>query len=243
VPLSPAVPPLIDVRDVTKVYHRGAVEVAALRGVSFTVEPGEFVAIVGPSGSGKTTLLDLLGCLAQPTRGTYHFEGRPVHDLDDAALAALRNRRIGFVFQSFNLLPRLTALENVELPLVYARVPATERRARALEALEAVGLGERVDHRATELSGGQMQRVAVARALVGRPGLVLADEPTGNLDRAATADVMRLLADVHAAGNTIALITHDPAVAAAAERVLAIEDGRVVSDRLRETPRARAHAG
>jgi len=222
---------LLAVREVTKVYRTEMVEVQALRGISFDVAGGEFIAVMGPSGCGKTTLLDVLGALSRPTSGTYEIAGRRVDELDDTALARLRNRDIGFVFQTFNLLPRATVLQNVELPLVYAGVAPAERRRRASAILERVGLHERLHHHPNELSGGQMQRAAIARAVVTEPLLILADEPTGNLDSAASGDVMHLLAELHAHGNTIVLVTHDRGVAAHATRALHLRDGRLVEDR------------
>jgi putative ABC transport system ATP-binding protein len=214
--------------DVRKTYRSGALEVEALRGVTLSIEQGEYVAVMGPSGSGKSTLMHILGCLDVPTSGSYRIAGEPVDDMDEVRLAEVRNRRIGFVFQQFNLLPSLSALRNVELPLVYAGVSPHERRDRALTALAKVGLADRVQHRPGELSGGQQQRVAVARALVTEPDLVLADGPTGNLDSTSSADVLSLFQELHQAGRTIVLITHEAEVAAAAQRVVQIRDGRLV---------------
>ncbi len=207
----------------------GHIEVPALLDVSLEVHPGEFVAIVGPSGSGKTTMMNVLGCLDRPSAGEYRLAGTPVAALDDDDLARLRSRTIGFVFQSYNLLPRTTALDNVATPLLYQGVSRAERSRRATVALERLGLGDRIHHEPTELSGGQQQRVAVARALVTEPALILADEPTGNLDSASGADVMHLLHELNAAGRTIVLITHDPDVASAAGRQIHLHDGRVVA--------------
>jgi putative ABC transport system ATP-binding protein len=216
---------VIDLEKVTKVYRTGSISVAALRGVSLTIAPGEYVAIIGPSGSGKSTLMHILGCLDIPTSGSYHLAGDNVSHMSETALAEVRNRHIGFVFQQFNLLPSMTAWQNVELPLVYAGVPRTERRERAVDALGRVGLAGRIRHRPGELSGGQQQRVAVARALVTEPDLILADEPTGNLDSSSARDVMRLMGELHEANRTLVLITHDAEVASAASRVVGIRDG------------------
>lgn len=222
---------IIELDGVRKTYRSGSVEFEALRGIDTTVRSGEYVAVIGPSGSGKSTLMNLLGCLDVPTEGRYVLAGDDTSSLDETALATIRNRRIGFVFQQFHLLPSMTALRNVELPLVYAGVSRAERRERAAAALSRVGLAERLDHRPGELSGGQQQRVAVARALVTEPALLLADEPTGNLDSRSTHDVLGLFDELHAAGRTIVLITHEPDVAARAERNLVIDDGLITQDR------------
>ena len=227
---TPDAPPAVDLRDVRKIYGTGPDPVAALDGVSLRIDPGEFVAITGTSGSGKSTLMHLVGCLDTPTSGRVSVAGEDVSTAGSDRLARLRNRSIGFVFQAFNLLPRLDVQRNIELPLVYAGVSPAERRRRAAEAAAQVNLTDRLTHRPSQLSGGQCQRVAVARALVNDPALILADEPTGNLDSANGADVLRLLATLHAAGRTIVLVTHDPAVAARAARVVELYDGRVIKD-------------
>ena len=219
---------MLELVDVTKIYSTGAVEVRALNGVSLSVDVGEMVAIMGHSGSGKSTMMNILGCLDAPTSGTYHLDGVDVLALTDNKLAAIRNRKIGFVFQSFNLLPRTTAQRNVELPLVYGG--EGNRAARARAALERVGLGNRAGHMPNELSGGQQQRVAIARALVNDPAMILADEPTGALDSVSTNDVMRLLVELNEAGRTIVIITHEDDVASFATRVVRLDDGRVISD-------------
>jgi len=218
--------PVIDVEGVWKTYRSGSLEVDALRGVTFTIDPGEYVAIMGPSGSGKSTLMHILGCLDVPTSGRFLLAGDDVSAMSEEELAHVRNKRIGFVFQQFNLLASLDSQRNVELPLLYAGVDRAERRRRSLEALERVGLGDRVDHRPGELSGGQQQRVAVARALVTDPDLILADEPTGNLDSVSARDVMSLLDELHRGGRTVVLITHDADVADASQRVMRIFDGQ-----------------
>jgi putative ABC transport system ATP-binding protein len=216
---------ILRLEDVTKVYRTGTLSVAALRGVSFAIAEGEYVSVIGPSGSGKSTLMHILGCLDVPTTGRYWLSGQDVSHMDEAELAEVRNRHIGFVFQSFNLLPSLSAWRNVELPLIYGGVPRKERRDLAMAALSRVGLEDRVDHKPGELSGGQQQRVAVARALVGDPSIILADEPTGALDSRSAQDVLRLMSELHDAGKTLVVITHDASVADAAGRTVRIFDG------------------
>jgi putative ABC transport system ATP-binding protein len=223
---------LLRLVDVTKVYGEGLHEVRALDAVSLTVARGEYVAITGPSGSGKSTLLNILGCLDRPTTGEYRFDGQPAHSLDDFGLAEIRNRMIGFVFQSFNLLPKYSARKNVELPLAYSGAGRGVRRQRADAALAAVGLAARVEHRPSELSGGERQRVAIARALVNRPSILLADEPTGNLDTRVGQEILKIFEDLNAReGLTVVVITHDPSVAARCSRQIRIVDGRVAEDR------------
>jgi putative ABC transport system ATP-binding protein len=228
--VRPADVPVIDVRDVYKTYRMGDIAVRALRGVSLRVERGEYVAIMGSSGSGKTTLMNILGCLDAPTEGAYLLNGLDVRGVDEDTLSDVRNRYIGFVFQSFNLIPRTRALANVELPLSYAGLPRAARRERALRALGQVALRDRVDHLPSELSGGQQQRVAIARALVTNPAMILADEPTGNLDTASGTEVLGLFERLSGEGATIVLITHEPEVAAHARRVIRISDGRIIAD-------------
>jgi putative ABC transport system ATP-binding protein len=224
---------MIQLEDVTKAYRVGELEVRALHGVDLTIADGELVAIMGPSGSGTSTLMNILGCLDVPTSGRYLLDGTDVSQLSSNRLAKIRNRKIGFVFQSFNLVPRISAVRNVELPLVYAGVP--DRRSRAQRALEQVGLGERQQHLPNELSGSQQQRVAIARALINDPAILLADEPTGNLDTAASGEIMRLLGELNAAGRTVVIITHEEEVAAFAKRVVRLRDGRIVSDQAQRT--------
>jgi putative ABC transport system ATP-binding protein len=225
---------LIEARDLWRTYAMGAEEIHALRGVSFTIQAGEYLAVMGPSGSGKSTLMNLVGCLDTPTRGTYVLRGKLVSQMNDDELAAVRNREIGFVFQTFNLLPRATALHNVELPLVYAGVSKGDRLERARRALEMVDLGDRTSHRPNELSGGQRQRVAIARALVMGPSILLADEPTGNLDSATGEEIMRLFDRLHRDGHTIILVTHERDIADHARRTIHIRDGQIESDVRRE---------
>jgi putative ABC transport system ATP-binding protein len=226
--------PLLALHGVHKTYATGRAQVHALRGVDLAIERGELVSIMGPSGAGKTTLLEILGCLSTPSQGNYRLDGNAVESLDDGGLARLRGSEIGFVFQSFNLLPRMTALENVELPLVYQRVPRAERRRRGEESLARVGLAARALHRPSELSGGERQRVAIARALVNRPALLLADEPTGNLDSQTSDEILALLAGLHGEGHTVVLVTHDAAIGRRAPRLVTLRDGRVESDDRRD---------
>ena len=228
---------LIDLRDVAKIYDLGAVQVVALKGATFTIEQGEYVALMGASGSGKSTLMNTLGCLDRPTSGSYRLAGEEIATMSRDERARIRNDRIGFVFQSFNLLARTSAVENVELPLLYGQhVSGRERRQRAQELLQRVGLGDRFSHHTSQLSGGQQQRVAVARALASRPEVILADEPTGNLDSATSVEIMRVFGSLHAQGQTVILVTHEPDIAAHAHRVVVLRDGKVDSDRRNESP-------
>jgi putative ABC transport system ATP-binding protein len=222
--------PIIEIANLVKRYEMGDEEVFALQGVTLTIARNEYVALMGPSGSGKSTLMNMLGCLDTPTSGTYLFTGENVSDMDDDDLAEIRNREIGFVFQTFNLLPRATALQNVELPLVYSGMPRAERLLRATQALERVGLSDRMDHKPNELSGGQRQRVAIARALVTSPSIILADEPTGNLDSKTGQDIMRLFGELWRGGNTVILVTHEEDIARHARRIIRLRDGRIESD-------------
>jgi putative ABC transport system ATP-binding protein len=224
---------MIQLEDVVKVYRMGDILVHALRGVSFTVAEGEFIAIMGASGSGKSTLMNILGCLDLPTEGRYLLDGIDVRRLNDNQLAAIRNRKIGFVFQSFNLIPRSTALHNVEMPLIYAGI-TQNRRQRAMAALEAVGIADRARHQPSELSGGQQQRAAIARALVTEPAILLADEPTGNLDSESSVEIMKLLVELNDLGRTIVVITHENDVAAFARRVVRLKDGQIMEDRIQD---------
>lgn len=221
---------IIRLEDICRIYRVGSQEVRALDGVSLSVYKNEYVAIMGPSGSGKSTLMNILGCLDSPDSGRYILNGTDVSEMDDGEMADVRNREIGFVFQSFNLLPRYNALENVALPMVYAGVPAGERRVKAAQALRSVGLEDRMDHRPNELSGGQRQRVALARALINSPSIILADEPTGNLDTHTSVEIMRLFDEIYRGGNTVIVVTHEEDIAAYAHRVIRLRDGRIESD-------------
>lgn len=220
----------IRLRNIKKIYKMGGQELAALNGINLDIKRGEFAALMGPSGSGKSTLMNILGCLDRPSIGSYELEGKEVAHLSDDELAAMRNKHIGFVFQNFNLLSRISSLENVALPLVYAGVGAAERRERAQHFLEAVGLGDRVDHLPNELSGGQRQRVAIARALVNNPEIIMADEPTGNLDTKSTKEIMEIFQEMHGMGRTIILVTHEPEIAVCANRQLLVRDGVITRD-------------
>ncbi|TAK51222.1 MAG: ABC transporter ATP-binding protein [Gammaproteobacteria bacterium] len=239
--IAPAAAPVptLQLEDIVRTYVMGATEVQALRGVSVAIQRNEYVAIMGPSGSGKSTLMNLIGCLDRPTSGRYLLEGQPVGEMSDDELADIRNRRIGFVFQTFNLLPRTNVLHNVELPLIYAGIPRAERRERALAAIARVGLADRALHRPNELSGGQRQRVAIARALIGNPAILLADEPTGNLDSRTGADIMAMFNELHASGQTVILITHEDDIAAHAARTIRLRDGLIESDQSRAAAGAR----
>ena len=221
---------VIDIKDISKTYVMGEQMVRALRGVSLQIAKGEYVALMGPSGSGKSTLMNMLGCLDTPSSGTYILNGADVSRMADDELAGIRNKEIGFVFQTFNLIPRISSLDNVALPLVYAGFSGSKRRARAQEVLESVGLGTRVHHKPNELSGGQRQRVAVARALVNSPSIILADEPTGNLDSKTSIEIMALFEEIHKKGNTVILVTHEPDIAAHAHRIIRLRDGVIESD-------------
>lgn len=221
---------LIRLENLDKTYFRGKIEVQALKDVNLEIKENEFVAVVGPSGSGKSTLMNIMGCLDTPTGGKYLLDGIDVGAMDEDELAEIRNKKIGFVFQSFNLLPQLTALENVELPLIYRRIPSRERIERAVQALEMVGLKDRLDHRPSELSGGQQQRVSIARAIVGAPSIILADEPTGNLDSNSGNEILKIFKELHKNGSTLIIITHDMSIAEKASRRFVIKDGRIIKE-------------
>lgn len=221
---------LISLHDISRIYQVGTVEVRALLEVDLEIKPNEYLSIMGPSGSGKSTLMNIIGCLDTPSTGRYEFEGELVHEMDDNQLASIRNRKIGFVFQTFNLLPKATALRNVELPLIYANIPRSERQEIAKNSLEKVGLADRITHKPNELSGGQRQRVAIARALVTNPSIILADEPTGNLDSKSGEEIMKILNSLHAAGNTIIIVTHEQYIAEYAHRTIHLFDGRITDD-------------
>jgi len=228
--------PIIELQDVRRIYQMGTQVVKALDGTTITIYPNEYVAIMGPSGSGKSTMMNIIGCLDVPTSGTYTLNGQQVSDMDDDELAAARNREIGFIFQTFNLLPRVNCLHNVELPLIYAGISRSKRREMAAYALESVGLGDRMDHKPNELSGGQRQRVAIARALVNQPSILLADEPTGNLDSKTGVEIMHLFEGLYEAGNTIIVVTHEEHVAAHARRIVRLLDGKIESDEVVDDP-------
>lgn len=236
--MSAAQAPIIALKDIVKNYTMGGLEVLAIRGISLSVEKGEFVAIMGTSGSGKSTLMNVIGCLDVPTSGHYRLDGVNIRHLDDRALSRIRNRKIGFVFQGFNLIPRMSAIQNVELPMAYAGIKPMDRRERATLAMRMVGLGDRLGHSSNELSGGQQQRVAIARAVCTNPALILADEPTGNLDSRSSAEVMSLFTSFHEQGRTVVMITHEPEIAEYASRVVVLRDGVIVSDR----PQGPSHA-
>ena len=223
---------LINLSDIYKIYNVGGEEVRALDGVDLTINNNEYLAIMGPSGSGKSTMMNMIGCLDTPTSGIYHFEGEEVHIMDDAQLASIRNRKIGFVFQTFNLLPKASALHNVEIPLVYANIRKEKRIDMASKALKDVGLGDRMHHKPNELSGGQRQRVAIARALVNNPSIILADEPTGNLDSKSGHEIMEILDNLHSKGNTIILVTHEDDIAKRAKRIIRLFDGKIIKDEI-----------
>ncbi|KXG75660.1 ABC transporter ATP-binding protein [Thermotalea metallivorans] len=222
---------MIKIDNLTKIYRTGSIQVEALKGICLEIHRGEFVAVMGPSGSGKSTLMNILGCLDRPTEGRYRLDGEKIEELNDVQLAAIRNKKIGFVFQSFNLLPRMSALKNVELPMMYAGIPSKERVERAKEALQRVGLADRMHHKSNELSGGQRQRVAIARALVNDPAIILADEPTGNLDSKSGKEIMAIFQQLNEEGSTIVLVTHEADIASHAKRIVAFRDGEIVEDR------------
>jgi putative ABC transport system ATP-binding protein len=223
---------MIQLKDISKTYSLGTTELSVLRNITLEIKPGEFLALMGPSGSGKSTLMNILGCLDRPSSGSYFFEGVPIADLNDNQLAEIRNKKIGFVFQAFHLLPRFTALNNVELPLIYAGIPRSKRKALALEALKAVELSDRVHHKPNELSGGQRQRVAIARALVNNPQIILADEPTGNLDTRSGNEIIQIFENLNQQGVTLVVITHDLSIAQRAQRIITLRDGEIITDQV-----------
>lgn len=223
---------MINLSNITKTYHMGELDITVLAGITLTIKPGELIAVMGPSGSGKSTLMNIIGCLDRPTSGVYHFEDREISTLSDDELASVRNVKIGFVFQTFNLLPRLSALKNVEVPLIYSGVPARTRKERAAPMLERVGLAERMYHKPTELSGGQQQRVAIARALVNNPPLLLADEPTGNLDSRSGEEILNILTELNKQGVTVVIVTHDQNVAGRCKRNIHLKDGQIIEDQV-----------
>ncbi|SMP56064.1 putative ABC transport system ATP-binding protein [Anoxynatronum buryatiense] len=225
---------MIRIEDLSKVYDTGAVQVHALRNVSLSIEKGDFVAIMGQSGSGKSTLMNIIGCLDRPTKGLYQLDGMTISEMESSELSSIRNKKIGFVFQSFNLIPRTSSLKNVELPMIYAKIGKKERRERAIELLEKVGLGERLHHMPNEISGGQKQRIAIARALANKPAIILADEPTGNLDTSSSEEIMNIFTELNKEGATVIVVTHEDSIAEYTKRIIRFRDGQMIEDRRRE---------